>query len=158
MLSPVVIGVKQSVADRFGWDDNPAVTWKDIQAKSADGSFRFAMTNPAASNSGLVALIGVASALSGSSDSIDTGSIDKDALRAFFKGQALTAGSSGFLADSYVRDQDSIDGIINYESILMSLNAGGTLHEPLDAHLPQGGHRHRGLPVHAPEWRQARCV
>ena len=76
MLSPVILGVKQSVADKFGWRDNPNVTWKDIEAKAADGSFRFAMTNPAASNSGLVALIGVASALSGSSDSIDTGTID----------------------------------------------------------------------------------
>ena len=139
MLSPVILGVKRSVADRFGWTNNPDVTWKDIQAKSADGSFRFAMTNPAASNSGLVALIGVASALSGSSDSIDTGTINTTALRAFFKGQALTAGSSGFLADSYVRDQDTVDGIVNYESILMSLNAGGQLHEPLALIYPKEG-------------------
>ena len=139
MLSPVIIGVKKSVADKFGWTDNPNVTWKDIQAKSADGSFRFAMTNPAASNSGLTALIGVASALSGSSDSIDTGTIDKDALRAFFKGQSVTAGSSGFLADTYVREQDSVDGIVNYESILMSLNAGGKLHEPLVLVYPKEG-------------------
>jgi Ca-activated chloride channel family protein len=139
MLSPVVLGVKKSVADRFGWTANPNVTWKDIQAKSADGSFRFAMTNPAASNSGLVALIGVASALSGSSDSIDTGTIDTTALRAFFKGQALTAGSSGFLADSYVRDQDAVDGIVNYESILMGLNAGGKLREPLELVYPKEG-------------------
>ena len=156
MLSPVVLGVKKSVADRFGWTNNPNVTWKDIEAKSADGSFKFAMTNPAASNSGLVALIGVASALSGSSDSIDTGTIDKAALRAFFKGQALTAGSSGFLADSYVREQDGVDGIVNYESILMSLNAGGKLHEPLTLDLPEGRDRHRGLPVHAAQRRQAR--
>ena len=139
MLSPVVMGVKKSVADKFGWTNNPNVTWKDIQAKSADGSFRFAMTNPAASNSGLTALIGVASALSGSSDSIDTGTIDKAALRAFFKGQALTAGSSGFLADSYVRDQDTVDGIVNYESILLSLNQGGKLHEPLVLVYPKEG-------------------
>jgi Ca-activated chloride channel family protein len=139
MLSPVILGVKKSVADRFGWTDNPDVTWKDIQAKSADGSFKFAMTNPAASNSGLVALIGVASALSGSSDSIDTGTIDTDALREFFKGQALTAGSSGFLADSYVRDQGAVDGIVNYESILMSLNAGGKLSEPLSLIYPAEG-------------------
>jgi Ca-activated chloride channel family protein len=139
MLSPVVLGVKKSVADRFGWTGNPNVTWKDIEAKSADGSFKFAMTNPAASNSGLVALIGVASALSGSSDSIDTGTIDKTALKAFFKGQALTAGSSGFLADSFVRDQATVDGIVNYESILMSLNAGGKLTEPLVLIYPKEG-------------------
>jgi Ca-activated chloride channel family protein len=139
MLSPVVLGVKRSVADRFGWTNNPNVTWKDVEAKSADGSFKFAMTNPAASNSGLVALIGVAAALSGSSDSIDTGTIDKTALRAFFKGQALTAGSSGFLADSYVRDQGAVDGIVNYESILMTLNAGGKLSEPLALIYPKEG-------------------
>lgn len=139
MLSPVVIGVKQSVADRFGWTGNAAVTWKDIESHSADGSFHFAMTNPAASNSGLTALIGVASALSGSSDAIDTGHIDKAALRAFFTGQALTAGSSGFLADAYVRDQDRLDGIINYESILMSMNAGSALHEPLVIVYPSEG-------------------
>ena len=113
------------------------------------------MTNPAASNSGLVALIGVASALSGSSDSIDTGTIDKDALRAFFKGQALTAGSSGFLADSYVRDQGAVDGIVNYESILMSLNDGGKLARAARPDLSQGGDRHRRLPVHAPQRCQA---
>ena len=139
MLSPVIIGVKKSVADRFGWTGQTSVTWKDIQAKAADGSFKFAMTNPAASNSGLTALIGVASALSGSSDSIDTGKIDKAALRGFFKGQTLTAGSSGFLADSYVRDQDTVDGIVNYESILMGLNAGGKLHEPLVLIYPDEG-------------------
>ena len=158
MLSPVILGVKKSVADKFGWTDNPKVTWKDIQAKSADGSFKFAMTNPAASNSGLVALIGVASALSGSSDSIDTGTIDTDALREFFKGQALTAGSSGFLADSYVRDQSAVDGIINHESILMSLNEGGKLSEPLSLVYPAGGIVTRRLPVHAAQRRQARGV
>ncbi len=139
MLSPVVLGVKQSVAQSFGWVNNPDVTWKDIQAHAADGSFHFAMTNPAASNSGFSALIGVASALSGSSDAIDTGTIDQAALTGFFKGQTLTAGSSGFLATDYVRQQDSIDGIINYESVLMGLNAGGQLHEPLTLIYPNEG-------------------
>jgi Ca-activated chloride channel family protein len=139
MLSPVVIGVKRGVADRFGWTDNPDVTWKDIEAKSADGSFHFAMTNPAASNTGLSALVGVASALSGSSDALDTGAIDKAALKAFFKGQSLTAGSSGFLADAYAREQDGLDGLVNYESVLLSLNNGGKLHEPLSIIYPKEG-------------------
>ncbi len=139
MLSPVVLGVRKSVADRLGWSNNPNVTWKDVQAKAADGSFTFAMTNPAASNSGLTALIGVASALSGSSDALDAGKIDTAALRAFFKGQALTAGSSGWLADAYVRAQGTVDGIINYESVLLSLNAGGKLAEPLVLVYPNEG-------------------
>src|SRR5262249_4969884 len=125
--------------DSFGWTNNPNVTWKDIEQKAADGSFTFAMTNPAASNTGLTALIGVASALSGSSDALDAGQVDKDALRAFFKGQAMTAGSSGFLADAYVKDQGRVDGIVNYESVLLSLNAGGQLKEPLELVYPSEG-------------------
>ena len=139
MLSPVVIGVKQSVAQNFGWVNNPEVSWKDIQAKSADGSFHFAMTNPASSNSGFTALIGVASALSGSSDAIDTGNIDTEALKAFFRGQNLTAGSSGFLADDFVRQQDALDGIINYESILMGLERRWASTEPLTLIYPKEG-------------------
>lgn len=139
MLSPVVIGVKKSVADGFGWTDNPDVTWKDIQAKAADGSFHFAMTNPASSNSGFTALIGVASALSGSSDAIDTGQIDEEALSAFFRGQTLTAGSSGFLAEAYEREQDQLDGIVNYESVLLSMNASGRLRDELTLIYPKEG-------------------
>src|SRR5262245_5933067 len=139
MLSPVILGVKQSVAQNFGWLNNPEVTWKDIQAKAADGSFHFAMTNPAASNSGFTALIGVAAALAGSSDSLDTGNIDTAGLKAFFKGQTLTAGSSGFLADAYVREQGSLDGLVNYESSLLSLNRGGKLQEPLTIVYPSEG-------------------
>ena len=139
MLSPVVLGVRKSVADKLGWSNNPNVTWKDIEAKAADGSFKFAMTNPAASNSGLTALIGVASALSGSSDALDTGQVNTVALKAFFKGQAMTAGSSGWLADAFVRAEGTVDGMINYESVLLSLNAGGKLSEPLVLVYPSEG-------------------
>jgi Ca-activated chloride channel homolog len=38
MLSPVVLGVKRSVATRFGWTGNPEVTWKDIAAKARGDS------------------------------------------------------------------------------------------------------------------------
>ena len=114
-------------------------TTKDIEARAADGSFKFAMTNPAASNSGLTALIGVASALSGSSDALDAGQVNTDALKAFFKGQAMTAGSSGWLADAFARNEGSVDGIINYESVLLSLNAGGKLAEPLVLVYPSEG-------------------
>ena len=139
MLSPVVLGVRKSVADKLGWTNNPNVTWKDIAAKSADGSFKFAMTNPAASNSGLTALIGVASALSGSSDALDAGQVNTAALQTFFKGQSMTAGSSGWLADAFARSESTVDGMINYESVLLSLNTSGKLAEPLTLVYPSEG-------------------
>ncbi|HEY7282530.1 MAG TPA: VWA domain-containing protein [Actinomycetota bacterium] len=139
MLSPVVIGVKKTVAQRFGWEDNPNVTWEDIAQKAAAGQFRYAMTNPAASNSGFSALVGVASAFAGTGNALTEQDIKVDELKQFFSGQRLTAGSSGFLADSFVRSQSSLDGMINYESILLELNKSGQLHEPLDLIYPKDG-------------------
>jgi Ca-activated chloride channel family protein len=139
MLSPVVLGVKHSVAARFGWSGSPNVTWADIAAKAKAGQLHFGMTNPAASNSGFVALVGVAEAFAQSGTALDAGTINAPALTDFFSGQALTAGSSGFLATSYVRSQDAIDGMINYESVLLSLNQGSQLHEKLDLVYPKDG-------------------
>ena len=139
MLSPVVIGVKHSVAARLGWSGSTKVTWADIANAAKAGNFHFAMTNPAASNSGFVALVGVASAFAGGGGALDSGSINVPKLKDFFSGQVVTAGSSGFLADSYVRRQDSLDGMINYESVLLSLNSGGKLREPLDLVYPKDG-------------------
>ena len=139
MLSPVVLGVKHSVATRFGWSNNANVTWADIAAKARAGQLHFGMTNPAASNSGFVALVGVAEAFAQSGSALDAGTINADALKDFFSGQSLTAGSSGFLATSYVRGQDSLDGMINYESVLLSLNQASQLHEKLDLIYPKDG-------------------
>jgi Ca-activated chloride channel homolog len=139
MLSPVVMGVKHSVATRFGWTNNPNVTWADIAARAKAGELHFGMTNPAASNSGFVALVGVAEAFAQSGSALDAGTINAAALKDFFSGQALTAGSSGFLATSYVRSQDSLDAMINYESVLLTLNQGSQLHEKLDLVYPRDG-------------------
>ena len=138
MLSPVVLGVKRSVAHRFGWDAK-SPTWAEIAQRAKAGEFKYAMTNPTASNSGFSAVIGVAAALAGTASALRAKDIDPERLRAFFNGQALTAGSSGWLADAYVRDQDALDGIINYESILLSLDKGGQLHEPLTLVFPSEG-------------------
>src|SRR5262249_7716429 len=132
MLSPVVLGVKHSVAQRLGWSNGAKVTWKDIAEGANAGKFRFAMTNPAASNSGFPALLGVASAFSGSADALNAGQIDTASMKKLFSGQKLTAGSSGWLSDAYIADQGDLDGMVNYESVLLEDNESGDLHEKLD--------------------------
>lgn len=139
MLSPVILGVKESDARAWGWIDNPDLTWSDIAAKAASGELRYAMTNPVSSNTGFTALVGVAAALSGTSDALQVDAINSEALQTFFKGQVLTAGSSGWLAESYVRQQDELNGMINYESILLELNQSGQLTEPLYMVYPKEG-------------------
>jgi Ca-activated chloride channel family protein len=139
MLSPVVLGVKSQTAEQLGWVDNPAVTWADIADASAAGDLRFAMANPASSNSGFTGLIGVTAALAGTSDAFGQDDIDTEGLLRFFAGQTLTAGSSGWLADAYAQSQESLDGMINYESVLLSLNEQGRLADELVLVYPSEG-------------------
>jgi Ca-activated chloride channel family protein len=137
MLTPVILGVKRSVAQRLGWSSG-SVTWRDIADAAAQGKFHFAMTSPPASNSGFSALVGVADALTNGRE-LTSSNIDASGLTGFLKGQALTSGSSGFLVDAYEKSQDTLDGIVNYESVLVGMNASGALHEPLTLISPKEG-------------------
>ncbi len=138
MLSPVLLGLKASKAHELGWDTTEP-TWKDIADAARAGKFTFGMTNPTASNTGLTATIGLAAALARNPDALTEADLKNPRLSDFFKGQRLTSGSSGWLAEIYERDQSKVDGIINYESVLLSLNAGGKLAEPLTLVYPKEG-------------------
>ena len=140
MLSPVIIGVKESAARSWGWIDK-APSWRDIAAKAAAGELRFAMTNPASSNTGFSALVAVTVAFANRGDAITEADIRNSILTDLFKGQQLTAGSSGWLAEAYLHSQDQLTGIINYESVLMQLNQGkfGALRDPLTLIYPSEG-------------------
>ena len=141
--SPVVLGLRASVAARLGWDRHRP-TWSEIASAAGERRFSYAMTNPAASNSGYSALVGVAAALAGTGRALTTAEVTAltPRLRSFFAGQSLTAGSSGWLADAYVQRLSSaqpVDGLVNYESILLSLNPSGKLPEPLTVIYPADG-------------------
>lgn len=146
MGSPVVLGLKESVAKRLGWDHNP-VTWGDIAKAAQGGNFTFAMTDPSVSNTGFSALVAVASALDGSGRALDAAAIDRIApqLAGFFAGQRVTAGSSEWLTDAFLkRDNGSdpgpaIDGLVNYESSLVALNRQHKTAEPLTLVYPKDG-------------------
>ena len=143
MASPVTLGLKRRVARELGWDKK-SPTWRDIAKAAKAKKFSYGMTDPSASNSGFSALVGVASALSGGGTAIDAKrAIDVAAeLRRFFSGQTMTSGSSGWLADQFVKKsgkKGGSDGLINYESVLLGLNAEGKLKEPLTVVIPADG-------------------
>jgi len=138
MLSPVILGVKASKAAELGWDKVDP-TWKEIADAASAGRFTFGMTNPTSSNTGFTALIGIAAALASNPDALTEADVANPALKAFFQGQRTTAGSSGWLADAYTADPGKVDGIINYESVILSLNASGKLREPLVPVYPKEG-------------------
>lgn len=137
MTSPVVLALRTDVAEDLGWTD-VAPTWAELAEAAAAGEFSYGMTNPAASNSGFSALVAVATALSGTGSALTTADIDSvtPALSDFFSAQKLTAGSSGWLADRFVEDPGLVDGIVNYESVLMGLQDEG---EDLQIIIPADG-------------------
>lgn len=125
MTSPVILGVKADKARALGWTSDKT-TWADVANAARAGKFTFAMTNPASSNTGMSALIGVASTLSGADSAITEDSIRKVELSGFGRGQTLFSDSSGWLTTAFVKslgDPKGPDGMVNYESELLKINA-----------------------------------
>ena len=139
MSSPVVLGLPAQKVKELGWDGK-RVGWAEIAEAAGAQKFTYGMTDPSASNSGFSALVGVAAALSGSGSAIDAAKINAVApqLKQFFSAQTLSAGSSGWLSEAYgrrARGEDpgaKVDGLINYESVLLSQNDPLTLVYPSD--------------------------
>ena len=119
--SRIALGIKREKAASLGWD-KVAPTWADIAAAAGSGRLRYGMTNPTSSNTGMSALFAVASALAGKSEDLSVQDVDVQKLKAFLSGQQLTAGSSGWLAEAFLRDPSSVDALINYEAVLLRAN------------------------------------
>jgi len=138
-ISPVIPAVKESLAQQWGWVNNPEVTWTQIAEKIKAGQLNYAMTDPTASNSGFSTVMSVQAAFSNKGDAITAQDVDAEKLKSFFSGHTLTAGSSGFLTESYLRDQAKVAGIFNYESELLKLNRNPLLKEKLVLIYPKEG-------------------
>jgi Ca-activated chloride channel family protein len=136
--SRVALGVKRSRARALGWDAK-APSWADISMAAASGRFSYAMTNPTSSNTGMSALFAVASSSAGKTEDLALTDINRDVLTAFLRGQKVTAGSSGWLADAYLRDQAMLDGLVNYEAVLLRLNDRPELTDKLLVIYPADG-------------------
>ncbi len=119
--SRVALGVKAEALRNLGWAQN-APSWSDIARAAAQGKLRYAMTNPASSNTGMSALFAVASAVAGKTEDLDAKEVDAKVLKDFLSGQKLTAGSSGWLAEAFERDPGAVDALINYEAVILRLN------------------------------------
>jgi Ca-activated chloride channel family protein len=143
MLSPITVGVSQSAAKRLGWDD-PAVadkvTWKTITKAASEGKLNYALSNPATSNQGFMALMGVVAAASDKADALSAADVDRGAIAGFLKGYKLAGDNSTYLAEKFIEQQGTkVNAFINYESWLLTLNNGGKLREKLVLVYPKEG-------------------
>ena len=140
MLSPLVIGVSQSDAQRLGWTGDAKVTWKAIAEAAQSGQLRYAMSNPASSNQGFMALMGVAAAFADKPEALTLADVRKDHIREFLAGYKLVGDNSTYLAEKFIEQQGAqLNAFINYESWLLSLNQSGKLREPLALIYPHEG-------------------
>ncbi len=125
MVSPVAIGVRSSVLADLGWGDGSKVTWAQIGDAAAGGKLAYGMSDPSRSNSGFSTLVAVASAFSGAGAALTEADVQKATpqLKQFFTGQKMTSGSSGWLAQAYAKAEPGrIGALVNYESVLLSMN------------------------------------
>jgi Ca-activated chloride channel homolog len=141
MLSPIVIGVSESEARKLGWDKaNLKLTWKDITAAAKAGKLTYALSNPATSNQGFMALMGVVAAAGGKSEALAAADVDRGAIADFLKGYKLPGDNSTYLSEQFILQQGTrVNSFINYESWLLSLNASGKLREKLQLIYPFEG-------------------
>ncbi|MFM9921989.1 substrate-binding domain-containing protein [Variovorax sp. H27-G14] len=119
--SRIALGVKNAKAAQLGWTQRPP-GWAEIAKAAGAGQLRYGMTNATSSNTGMSALFAVASALAGKTEDLSAQDVDEKTLKAFLSGQKLTAGSSGWLADAYVKDPSAIDAMVNYEAVILRAN------------------------------------
>jgi Ca-activated chloride channel homolog len=141
MLSPMAIGVSESDAAKYGWNKPEAkLTWADITRAAKEGKLNYALSNPATSNQGFMALLGVVAAAGGKGEALSAADVDRQAIADFLKGYKVVGDNSTYLAEQFTKQQGTrANAFINYESWLLTLNAGGKLREPLYLVYPHEG-------------------
>jgi Ca-activated chloride channel homolog len=144
MTSPVVFGVKESVAKRLGWIGKE-VKMADILKAAEAGQFSFAMTSATQSNSGATAYLGFLHALAGSPDVLTSKHLAdpkvQEKIKALLGHIDRSSGSSGWLKRMVVENYDKFQAMVNYEALIIEANqklvADGK--EPLIAIYPADG-------------------
>ena len=141
MLSPIVIGVSESDARKYGWTKpDVKMTWKDVADAARAGKLTYAIANPATSNQGFMALMGVVAAAGGKSEALSAADVNRGAIADFLKGYKIPGDNSTYLAEQFALHQGTkVNAFINYESWILSLNAGGKLREKLHPIYPFEG-------------------
>ncbi|MBK7049294.1 MAG: VWA domain-containing protein [Rhodoferax sp.] len=143
MLSPVVVGVSESQAKVLGWDKPEVaskVTWNVIAQAAQSGQLKYALSNPATSNQGFMALMGVVASAAQKSEALNAADVDRAAISGFIKGYKLVGDNSTYLSEKFIEQQNTrVNAFINYESWLLSLNQSGKLKEKLTLIYPHEG-------------------
>ncbi len=145
LRSPVVLGLKKSIAQKLGWVGRADITVQMMAEAASTKQFRLAMTSATQSNSGASAYIGFLYAMAGNPDVLTMANLNdpkvQDGVRGLLAQVDRSSGSSGWLKDALVANPAACDAMFNYESTILeadqALTAAGQ--EPLYIIYPSNG-------------------
>lgn len=127
MRSPIVFGVKKSVAERLGWTTpGKEISVQDILTAAEKENLRLMMTSATQSNSGASAYFGFLYAFAQPEGVLTSENLQDPQVQANVK-KILgtidrTSESSGWLRDLFPEQHAFYDGMFNYESHIIELN------------------------------------
>ena len=125
MRSPVVFGVKKSVAQRLGWIGRD-VRVQDILDAAESGKLTFMMTSATQSNSGSSAYLGYLYAFAGNPDILTSEDLQnpevQDKVKRILGQVDRSSGSSGWLKTLFLDKYNDYDAMVNYEAIIIETN------------------------------------
>ena len=122
-ITPVVFGIRQSLAEELGFVGRE-VSVRDLLDAITAGKLRFCMTSATQSNSGASAYIGFLYALLGNPDMITEEDLQSPRLQAdiqnLFSGVDRSSGSSDWLKDMFL--DGGYDAMVTYECLIIQAN------------------------------------
>ena len=122
-ISPVVFGIRQSLAEELGFVGREDSV-RDILHGITAGKLKFCMTSATQSNSGASAYIGFLYALLGNPDMITEEDLENEQLQsdiqALLSGVDRSSGSSDWLKDMFL--EGGYDAMVNYECLIIQAN------------------------------------
>ena len=140
--SPVVFGIKKSLAESLGFTSGKVSVSDILDAVNSD-KLSFCMTSATQSNSGAGAYIGFLYALTGKTSALTSDDLDSPQLRenmsSLFSGIDRSSGSSDWLKDMFL--SGDYDAMVNYECLIIAANKElvSQGREPLYAVYPYDG-------------------
>ncbi len=121
--TPVVFGIRQSLADELGFVGRE-VSVKDILSAIEEGKMSFCMTSATQSNSGASAYIGFLYALMGKQEAMTEADLQDETLKGeiteLLSGIDRSSGSSDWLKEMFLNGD--YDAMVNYECLIISAN------------------------------------
>lgn len=123
-MTPVVFGIKKSLAEQYGLTNRNDVSVKDILTLINEDKLTFCMTSATQSNSGASAYIGFLYALLNKKETLTESDLENTELRrnisALLHGIDRSSGSSDWLKDMFL--EGNFDAMVNYEALIIDAN------------------------------------